>query len=429
MAYTINNTAGAVVAVVDDGTENTTATSLTLVGRSYNGYGEVFQENFVKLLENFSNTSSPANPVLGQLWFNSTSKKLFVNNGTNSWKGIAFSTSGSTTPTFPVIGDFWYDTNVNQLKVYSSEGWRIIGPVYPNQNPTGANAAIIEDTVGLLHHVVAFENQGITSAYWNKDFEFIPESPITGFATIKPGLNVNTALSSLTGITFNGTANNSARLSGLLPSDFLQKTTDEFIGGNLYVKANTGVWIGDAGAIRITMASDGTATIRNHVVNGDLIIGGTAGGGLQNFLTCDATTGLITVVNNPTAELGIATKNYADARANVAFNNAINALNTNVIAINTSIGTLTTEINAVNTKAQNALNALPAKAALASPTFSGDPRSITMPATTSNTTIATTGFVQAAIGVATNGLWLGASKTVSTSTPTGGNNGDFWFQV
>jgi len=68
MAYKINKTNGALLVDLIDGTVDTNSTSLTLVGRNYSGYGEAFNENFVKLLENFSNTNSPTNPIAGQLW-------------------------------------------------------------------------------------------------------------------------------------------------------------------------------------------------------------------------------------------------------------------------------------------------------------------------------------------------------------------------
>ena len=48
MAYTINKTDGTVVATVEDGVLDTT-TTLQLIGRNYQSYGEPFNENLVKL--------------------------------------------------------------------------------------------------------------------------------------------------------------------------------------------------------------------------------------------------------------------------------------------------------------------------------------------------------------------------------------------
>ena len=75
MAYTINKSDGTVAATVNDGTLNT-ETSIQLIGRNYEGYGEAFNENLVKLMENFSNSTNPLNAIEGQLWFDATNDAL-----------------------------------------------------------------------------------------------------------------------------------------------------------------------------------------------------------------------------------------------------------------------------------------------------------------------------------------------------------------
>ena len=94
MAYTVNKTnssASPSSYTVEDSVINT-QTNLSLVGKGYAGYGEAIAENFLHLLENFSNTSEPTKPVAGQLWWDSTNSKLKVYNGT------AFQTSGGSAP-------------------------------------------------------------------------------------------------------------------------------------------------------------------------------------------------------------------------------------------------------------------------------------------------------------------------------------------
>ena len=77
MAYTINKTDGTTIATITDGTLNNT-TSLTLFGKSYSGWGELLQENLVKLLENSSSSSAPTAPLSGEIWFDTASKQLKV---------------------------------------------------------------------------------------------------------------------------------------------------------------------------------------------------------------------------------------------------------------------------------------------------------------------------------------------------------------
>ena len=96
MAYTINLTNGTIFATIADGTVNTTS-SMTLVGKNYAGYGQFLDDNFIHLLENSANTTAPAAPLTGQLWWDSANKILKVNIGggvgDSSWKNVGSTTS------------------------------------------------------------------------------------------------------------------------------------------------------------------------------------------------------------------------------------------------------------------------------------------------------------------------------------------------
>jgi len=102
MAYTIVKSNGSVLTTIADGTINTSSTSLALPGRNYAGYGSYLDTNFVHALENFANASPPANPLQGQLWYNTNASTLCVcpADGTttaSSWITLAQSGSGGTT--------------------------------------------------------------------------------------------------------------------------------------------------------------------------------------------------------------------------------------------------------------------------------------------------------------------------------------------
>ena len=74
MPYTVNktdNTASPNKYTVQDGVINT-QTDIGLIGKGYAGYGEKIAENFLHLLENFSNGTAPSSPIKGQLWYDST---------------------------------------------------------------------------------------------------------------------------------------------------------------------------------------------------------------------------------------------------------------------------------------------------------------------------------------------------------------------
>jgi hypothetical protein len=89
MSYIINNTRGQIVAVVADGTVNTSATDLYLVGRALTDYGTYENENYVYLLENFANSSAPTQPVLGQLWYDSSTDVISTYSSANTWIALA----------------------------------------------------------------------------------------------------------------------------------------------------------------------------------------------------------------------------------------------------------------------------------------------------------------------------------------------------
>ena len=128
MAYTINRTDGTVVATITDGTINT-ATSLTLFGKSYSGFGELLNENLVKLLENQASTSAPTAPLKGELWYDATTNQIKVYNGTN-FTPLAGAQYQSSEPSNASAGDLWTDSDDDQLYVYTGSAWLLVGPVY-----------------------------------------------------------------------------------------------------------------------------------------------------------------------------------------------------------------------------------------------------------------------------------------------------------
>lgn len=220
MAYTITTTAGATLASIADGTVNSTNTSLTLIGKNYAGYGIFLNENYIKLLENFYNSTAPTAPLAGQLWYDSTNNLLKVYNG-SIWKPISSSASGSSQPSSPVTGDLWYNSSTAQLNVWSGSAWIIVGPSYTSTSGTsGAVVETILDNGAASHVVVKFYISNTTVAILSKDAEFTPGTSISGFTSIVPGFNLSTAIA---GAYFTGTVSTAASLSGITASQFMRK--------------------------------------------------------------------------------------------------------------------------------------------------------------------------------------------------------------
>jgi hypothetical protein len=128
MAYTIIKTNGTTLVSLADGSVDTTACSLTLIGRNVSTYGERVNDNFVRLLENAANGTAPTNPLSGQLWFNTSQNQLNCYNGT-AWNSLATYNKNSSAPSGLSDGDLWYDTTAQKLKVRISSADQVIGPL------------------------------------------------------------------------------------------------------------------------------------------------------------------------------------------------------------------------------------------------------------------------------------------------------------
>lgn len=93
MAYEIRTTAGQIFTVVEDGTIKDNVASISFFGKRYVDYGLVFNNNMLSLLENFSNTTPPLNPVIGQMWFDASPGVEFIKvyvSVTSGWKPLEY---------------------------------------------------------------------------------------------------------------------------------------------------------------------------------------------------------------------------------------------------------------------------------------------------------------------------------------------------
>jgi hypothetical protein len=129
MAYTLKLSNGQLFLNLPDQTSDKVSTSLTLIGKNVNAYGTDINQNYIKLLENFSNSVAPTAPIVGQLWYDSSKKQVQVYSSKNGdWKPVGAPTIAATRPSILTTGDLWYDTTTEQLKFQTAEGLVVIGP-------------------------------------------------------------------------------------------------------------------------------------------------------------------------------------------------------------------------------------------------------------------------------------------------------------
>lgn len=155
MAYTVYNNNGTVLVNIANGEVDDLATSLDLIGKNVNNYGEIINNNFVRLLTNFSNTTGPRSPQSGQLWFDSQNNTLKVWNGSN-WSSLLNATVGTTQPSNARSGELWYDLVNNQFKVFANGKYNLVGP---NVNPALGKFGVepTTSTYAVKEHITDFD--------------------------------------------------------------------------------------------------------------------------------------------------------------------------------------------------------------------------------------------------------------------------------
>jgi hypothetical protein len=323
MAYNITQTNGTALISggLADGTIDNTTTSLTLVGKNYPGYGTFLNQNVVRIVENFANGSSPTGPLPGQLWWDTSTKLININTATikgsasQAFKPLATMSASATAPNNPVTGEQWWDTGNLQLKVYNGTSWTTVGPAATSA--TG-NSGAIPDTIvatspSATYVVLKMYVDNILIALYSKESSFT--TAVTGFSTVKPGLNLSTALAN-NGFQGNATAALNMIVSGATvpASSFLRNDQSGTVNGSLSVTNDTGLKAGVASDFEATISS-GDVTLRNVTNNKDLILSVKKATVNTPFLKGNATSGLAEMYANPTAGspgYTVATKNYVD---------------------------------------------------------------------------------------------------------------------
>jgi hypothetical protein len=74
---------------IPDGSINTSLTSLSLLGRGASGYGQAVAQNTISQLCNFASAVHPANPLKGQIWYDSGNSVIKFYTGSSNWAQVA----------------------------------------------------------------------------------------------------------------------------------------------------------------------------------------------------------------------------------------------------------------------------------------------------------------------------------------------------
>lgn len=267
MAYEINKTDGTIVANVADGQIDNFSTDITLIGKNYSGFGEAFNENLVKMLENFSGLAAPANSLLGQIWFDQGQGKLKVYNG-SGYVPVSSATISNSQPNTLSTGDLWFDDTGKQLYFFDGITAILVAPAYSfTQGLSGLKVSSILDTLNQTKVITALYTNGILLGIFAKD-SFTPKLDISGFTgSIQPGFNAG----SLAGLKFAVTCTNSEKLGGVAATFYVRTDTSNTINGQLNLTTDLGLIAGAAGQANL-FVSGGDVFLLNAADNKKLTL-------------------------------------------------------------------------------------------------------------------------------------------------------------
>lgn len=265
MSYTIYFTDSAKTneALVIDDNSIDSRLSVSFIGKNASNYSSAVSTNFLHLLENFSNTTPPAGlSVQGQLWFDTSNPDIPVlrignpsagNGSPTSWPPANGIWAQPDTPGNNVVyggakaGDIWVNTSQGQLYINTdgTNNWTLVGPAFSGTLQTGSFPDTINDNFGVPHKIIKnFIDGNIVEIISNDSF--IPQSKITGFTNILPGIN----LSSLNSVAMNATSYSAKNLYVTSPSNanipannFVRNDIDNAITAALTVKS--GILLGN----------------------------------------------------------------------------------------------------------------------------------------------------------------------------------------
>jgi hypothetical protein len=322
MAYAIDRYNNTLLTTVEDGTVDQT-TDLKFIGKNYAGYGEIQNENFLFLLENFSGANQPARPISGQVWFDSGTSKLKFYDGTQ-WRTTGGAEIGTTEPTGLATADFWWDSGNDQLYVYNGTNFVLIGPQNAGEGVTQMQSLEVLDTTSATRGIIAavIEDEII---YVTSPTEFDLNASETslisqGFDRIHRGITLRNTLNGTAGVTstadrFHGTATNADKLGGISAANFVQTGVGNTVFASTIEAPDDGILIGDSQDFQLRVDDNGfDGIIQNITNNGVIKLKVTSGAGVLTHVGTVTATGIVPAADN-TFTLGSASLGWSNVYA------------------------------------------------------------------------------------------------------------------
>jgi hypothetical protein len=304
MPYAINRYNGSELVILQDGTLDTT-TSIGLLGRNYVGYGEIQNENFIYLLENFAGANPPARPLEGQSWYDSANNRLNAFDGTN-WIPVGSAIVSETSPEVTVLGSLWLKTPTKQLFVYTATGWRLVGPEgVEGFGETRTQAVILRDTLLVPHAVLLMVvNDKVIAICSADEFEIYSEDAVDGFTILSQGITSSGFYKFTGNLTGNSTTTTQLETGRLINGVFFNGTSNITITASTTGTLTRGTYLTGSnfnGSTAVTWAVDASS---NNIL-GKIVARDTTGSFDAGTITADQFNGPL--AGNVTAIAGTST--------------------------------------------------------------------------------------------------------------------------
>ncbi len=335
---------------VEDLSLNTTSTSLTFVGKNYPEFSVPIGKNFLHLLENFASSNPPANPVKGQLWYDTDADSVLRKPQLKVFDGVIWiEVSGNQTGTAQPraenskVGDLWVDTANKQLYLFDGTSWVLVGPQYNAGTDSGFLAEqLVDRATDTEKTVLVAYTSGIRVAIISKD-AFYPKTTIDGFERINQGVTLSSADFDGDGFVLNkfwGTSEKADALivgNAVVPaSNFLRGDVVSTTNFALNIRNSAGLRVGESLETTLTSTTTGATYLANKTADSAIYLRPSNNSSVPVDVVTVTGSGQVGINKNPGLFPDSVTVAHVDISGNLLSNGILKTTNdTNSTSVNT----------------------------------------------------------------------------------------------
>ena len=218
----------------------------------------------------------------------------------------------------------------------------MVGPPSSTGTTNGFTFDTILDSADANQNITKLFNDGNLIAIISED-EFTPKVSISGFATIKKGITLTTAIADTK---FQGTATDADALGGVAAANFLRSNANDTTSGTISISNDGGLIVGSDSDVTITVDSSG-GIIANTVQDTDITFKVNDGGATTTVMTIDGSESRVGIgTTTPSTKLEISGTTTSTAFAGPLTGNVtgnISSSGANTMGTLTMSGLLTTQ--------------------------------------------------------------------------------------